>query len=101
MIGYTTITFWVLYLSRATYATKNPLQVYLMRSFYDYLFVGIKGNLAYLYEEPANIEKIVLQHTAVFHAIRDHDPRKAFSAMQRHIDFVLHFFSKRRAVGLR
>ena len=24
-----------------TYATKNPLQVYLMRSFYDYLFVGI------------------------------------------------------------
>lgn len=66
MIGYTSITFWVLYLSRATYATQNPLQVYLMRSFYDYLFVGIKENLACLHKEPANIEKIIAQHTSVF-----------------------------------
>jgi GntR family transcriptional repressor for pyruvate dehydrogenase complex len=78
------------------YATKNPLQVYLMRTFYDYLFVGIKENLAYLYEEPSNIEKIVAQHSAVFQAIRNHDPQQAFAAMQRHIDFVLEFFSQRR-----
>ena len=99
MIGYTTITFWVLYLSRATYATKNPLQVYLMRSFYDYLFVGIKENLAYLYEEPANIEKIIAQHTSVFQAIRDHDPEHVFDTMRSHIDFVLDFFRKRRING--
>jgi GntR family transcriptional regulator, transcriptional repressor for pyruvate dehydrogenase complex len=78
------------------YATKNPLQVYVMRSFYDYIFVGIKENLAYLYEDPANIEKIIAQHTAVFHAIREHDPNRAFDNMRFHIDFVLDFFSKRR-----
>jgi GntR family transcriptional repressor for pyruvate dehydrogenase complex len=83
-----------------TYATKNPLQVYLMRSFYDYLFVGIKENLAYLYEEPANIEKIIAQHTSVFHAIRDHDPERAFDTMRSHIEFVLDFFSKRRLKDL-
>lgn len=82
------------------YATKNPLQVYLMRSFYDYLFVGIKENLAYLYEDPANIENIIAQHTAVFHAIREHDPDRAFDTMQSHIDFVLDFFRKRRRSGL-
>lgn len=84
-----------------TYATKNPLQVYLMRSFYDYLFVGIKENLAYLYEEPANIEKIIEQHTTVFKAIQEHDPDRAFDTMRRHIDFVLTFFRTRRIQGLR
>ncbi|MGA9534855.1 MAG: FadR/GntR family transcriptional regulator [Desulfobacterales bacterium] len=84
-----------------TYATKNPLQVYLMRSFYDYLFVGIKENLAYLYEEPINIEKIIAQHTSVFQAIRDHDPERAFDTMRSHINFVLDFFSKRRLKSLR
>jgi GntR family transcriptional repressor for pyruvate dehydrogenase complex len=84
-----------------TYATKNPLQVYLMRSFYDYLFVGIKENLAYLYEDPANIEKIIEQHTTVFKAIQEHDPDRAFDTMRRHIDFVLTFFRKRRTQGLR
>ena len=83
-----------------TYATKNPLQVYLMRTFYDYLFVGIKENLAYLYEDPTNIEKIIAQHTSVFQAIRDHDPERAFDTMRSHIDFVLDFFSKRRTQGL-
>lgn len=82
------------------YATKNPLQVYLMRSFYDYLFVGIKENLAYLYEDPANIENIIAQHSAVFHAIREHDPDRAFDTMRSHIDFVLDFFRKRRRSGL-
>lgn len=83
-----------------SYATKNPLQVFLMREFYDYLFVGIKENLAYLYEDPQNIEKIIAQHTAVFHAIRDRDPARAFDTMQCHIDFVLDFFGKRRATAL-
>jgi DNA-binding FadR family transcriptional regulator len=56
--------------------------------------VGIKENLAYLYEDPDNIEKIVAQHTAVFHAIRDRDPDRAFTTMRSHITFVLDFFGK-------
>jgi GntR family transcriptional repressor for pyruvate dehydrogenase complex len=74
------------------YATKNPLQVYIMKNFYDFLFHGIKENLAHLYRDPANIEKIVQQHTAIFHAIRKHDSEAAYRTMKVHINFVLEFF---------
>ena len=80
-----------------SYATKNPLQVYVMRNFYDYLFVGIKENLAHLYQDPANIEKIIQQHTEILQTIRDHNPQEAYNAMKRHIDFVLNFFKGRVA----
>jgi len=75
-----------------SYATKNPLQIFLMRNVYDFLFVGIKENLSHLYEDPKNIDEIIEQHTEIFNTIRDHNPEKAFSAMKRHIDFVLNFF---------
>ena len=78
-----------------SYATKNPLQVFLMKNFYDFLFVGIKENLSHLYEDPKNIDKIIEQHTEIFNTIRDHNPDKAFDAMKRHIDFVLNFFKNR------
>jgi len=78
-----------------SYATKNPLQVFLMKNFYDFLFVGIKENLSHLYEDPKNIAEITKQHTKIFDAIRDHNPEKAFNAMKRHINFVLNFFKNR------
>ena len=74
-----------------SYATKNPLQVYIMKNFYDILFVGIKDARSQLYEDLANIDKISKQHTEIFNAIRDHKPDKAYSAMERHINFVLNF----------
>jgi len=77
------------------YATQNPLQVYIMRNFYDFLFVGIKENLSRLYENPANIETIIAQHTEIYHTIRDHNPQKAENAMKRHIGFVLDFFKRK------
>jgi GntR family transcriptional repressor for pyruvate dehydrogenase complex len=78
------------------YATQNPIHVQLMRQFYDYLFVGIKENLAHLYEERENIEEILRQHTEIFQAIGAHQPKQAFEAMHRHITFVLDFFKSRR-----
>ncbi|MGD9975699.1 MAG: FadR/GntR family transcriptional regulator [Desulfatirhabdiaceae bacterium] len=75
-----------------SYATKNPLQVYIMKNFYDFLFVGIKENLSHLYRDPVNIEKILEQHLEIFQAIRNHDDAQAFLAMQKHINFVLGFF---------
>jgi GntR family transcriptional repressor for pyruvate dehydrogenase complex len=78
-----------------SFATKNPLQVYLMKNFYDFLFHGIKENLAQLYKEPGNIDKIIQQHTAIYEAIRSHDADAAFSAMHRHITFVLDFLAGR------
>ena len=78
-----------------SYATKNPLQVFLMKNFYDFLFVGIKENLSHLYEDPKNIDNIIKQHTKIFDTIREHNPEKAFNAMKRHINFVLNFFKNR------
>lgn len=76
-----------------SYATKNPLQVHIMKNFYDFLFIGIKENLAHLYQDPANIEKIVSQHRQIYTGIRRHDAELAYRSMKNHIDFVLAFFS--------
>ena len=77
------------------YAAHNPLQVYIMKNFYDFLFAGIKENLVSLYEKPANIEAIIAQHTEIYHTIRDHNTQEAEKAMKRHINFVLDFFKER------
>jgi GntR family transcriptional regulator, transcriptional repressor for pyruvate dehydrogenase complex len=78
-----------------SYATKNPVQVHIMRSFYDFLFFGIKENLYYLYEEASRIQQIIDQHKALFETIRNRDPDAARQAMQTHIHFVLNFFRNR------
>jgi GntR family transcriptional regulator, transcriptional repressor for pyruvate dehydrogenase complex len=77
------------------YATKNPVHVYLMKNFYDFLFVGIKKNLIHLYENPHNIKEILLQHGAVIAAIKKRDPQAATEAMRRHIKYVQDFFRNR------
>ena len=63
------------------YATKNPVHVYLMKNFYDFLFVGIKKNLSHLYEDPENIDQILRQHSEIITAIKQEDPEKASLAI--------------------
>jgi GntR family transcriptional repressor for pyruvate dehydrogenase complex len=75
------------------YATKNPLQVYIMKNVFDFLFVGIRENLLHLYENAENIEKIIRQHTTIFEAIAIRDPHASFEAMRHHINFVISFFT--------
>ena len=77
------------------YATKNPLHVYIMRNFYDYLFEGIKESLASLYEHPDNIKQIYMQHKTILDHIRARDSSGAFSAMNEHINFVVEFFRRK------
>lgn len=76
------------------YASKNIVQVHIMRSFYNLLFYGIKENLLRLYSSPDDFRKIASQHTDIMEAIRRHDPEAAFDAMKNHICFVLDFFSR-------
>ena len=78
-----------------SYATKNPVQINIMRSFYDFLFHGIRENLAHLYEKPEQIEKILEQHEHILDAIKKRDPDQAYNAMKIHIMYVLNFFRKR------
>lgn len=77
------------------YSAKNPLHILIMRNFYDYLFHGIRENLASLYEDPENIQKIFTQHRAILEAIKSRDPDKAYDAMNTHIAFVRDFFKKK------
>jgi GntR family transcriptional repressor for pyruvate dehydrogenase complex len=76
------------------YASKNTVQVHIMRSFYNLLFYGIKENLLRLYSSPDDLKRIIEQHTEIVACIRRHDPVAAQDAMRRHINFVLDFFSK-------
>jgi GntR family transcriptional repressor for pyruvate dehydrogenase complex len=78
------------------YASKNPVQIQIMREFYDFLFYGIRENLAHLYEDPERTRSIVAQHTDIMNAIKAHDPKLAFEKMRRHIEYVLEFFRNHR-----
>lgn len=79
------------------YATKNMVQIHVMKSFYDLLFYGIKSNLQYLYTEPATLETITRQHNLILKAIRDRDADAAHIAMREHIMFVLDFVNQRKS----
>lgn len=75
-----------------SYATKNPVQIHMMRNFYNFLFYGIRKNLSHLYEKPGNIDKILGQHADILEAVKSHDADRAFQSMRHHIEFVLNFF---------
>lgn len=77
------------------YATKNIVQIHIMKSLYDLLFYGIQENLQHLYVDPANLDKVLRQHTDILDAIRRHDPDEAYAAMKRHISFVQDHFKER------
>lgn len=77
------------------FATKNSFHVYIMKNFYDLLFVGIKKNLIHLYEEPENLGPILHQHIDIYNNIKGHNPDGAFKAMRTHIQFVMDFFKNR------
>ncbi|SMC86080.1 transcriptional regulator, GntR family [Desulfocicer vacuolatum DSM 3385] len=78
------------------YAAKNPLQVLVMRNFYDYLFYGIRENLSGLYEKEDNIQIIIRQHEEIMKTIKNRDPYGAYKAMKNHIQFVMDFFGDKK-----
>ncbi len=78
------------------YASKNPVQVHLMREFYDFLFYGIRESHAFWYENPQRKRDVVRQHTDIMNAIKAHDSQLAFERMRIHINCVLEFIRKYR-----
>jgi GntR family transcriptional repressor for pyruvate dehydrogenase complex len=71
------------------YATHNPLQIFIMKQFHDFLAFGIKENLFTLYRESRKFETIHDQHTSILAAIKAHDPMRAYMATKRHIEYVI------------
>ena len=78
------------------FATQNPVQVYIMKNFYDLLHFGIRENLQALWEDPASLPIIRRQHQGIFVAIKNHDAEAAYQAMKEHITFVLDFVRNRK-----
>lgn len=76
------------------YATKNTAHIHIMKNFYELLFFGISTNLQLLFCEPANLEKVIQQHTRILQCIRVHNSDCAYEAMKEHITFVLDFFKR-------
>jgi GntR family transcriptional repressor for pyruvate dehydrogenase complex len=80
------------------YATKNVVQIHIMKSFYDLLFYGIKSSLQHLYNEPVTLVSIIGQHGKILKAVRERDEAAAFNAMHDHIMFVLNFVHERKVL---
>lgn len=71
-----------------SFATKNPVQMHLMRNFYDLLFLGIKRNLSHLWDDPDNIDIVLAGHSKIYEAIANRQPEAAEAAMREHIEYV-------------
>ncbi|MBM9513898.1 FadR/GntR family transcriptional regulator [Desulfogranum marinum] len=78
-----------------SFATKNPVQIHLMRNFYDLLFLGIKKNLSHLWDDPENIDIVLAAHSKIYEAIANKQPDAAEAAMREHIEYVQEWFRKR------
>ena len=71
------------------YATHNPLQIYIMKQFYDFLFYSISENLTRLYRDPRQIDIIQGQHRKILDAIRMRDSEQASEATLNHIQHTI------------
>ncbi len=78
------------------YATKNPLHIQVMKTFYDYLSHGIMESLQFLYEEPENTHVILNHHKDILTAIVNRDPDNAYKSMHTHIEYVKMFFKEKK-----
>ncbi len=77
------------------FAAKNPVLIHLMRSFYDFLFVGIKQNLIHFYMDRKVLDDIVEQHRKILNAVEKKDAKNAFEAMNFHIIYVRDYFRRK------
>jgi len=79
------------------YASGNVVQIHIMKSLYDLIFLGIKESREQLYTEPGNLDKILQQHCEILEALRRRNPAEAAAAMMRHITYVQDYFRERNS----
>ncbi len=76
------------------FSTKNPVLLNLTRNFYDFLYIGIKKNLARMKENELAYQEVLEQHRTIYHHIVNREPQQAHDAMRAHILFVQDYFAK-------
>jgi GntR family transcriptional repressor for pyruvate dehydrogenase complex len=72
-----------------TYASKNIVQIHLMKSFYDVLIYAMSYSYTALLQSLHIDDLIIQQHNLIFKSICDHDPETARKAMENHISTIL------------
>ncbi len=78
------------------HATRNPLQVHMMKLFYDFIFFGINESLKHFFDMPTRTEEILAQHRQILSAIEKRDSGNAYAAMAEHILYIKQFFENTR-----
>ncbi|MCG8471204.1 MAG: FadR family transcriptional regulator [Desulfobacterales bacterium] len=78
------------------HATRNPLQVHMMKFFYDFIFFGINESLKQFFDRPTRTQEIILQHREILSAIEKRSSGDAYAAMARHILYIKNFFENRK-----
>lgn len=76
------------------FSSKNPVLLHLTRNFYDFLFIGIKKNLAHMKNNEVAYEDVLEHHRTIYRHIKDREPQKAHDAMRTHILYVQEYFEK-------
>lgn len=71
------------------YATKNIVQVHLMKSFYDVLYYGMNLAFPTLIKDEKLDELTFDQHITIFKAIENRDSELAAETMENHIRVLL------------
>jgi GntR family transcriptional repressor for pyruvate dehydrogenase complex len=80
------------------FATKNLVQIHVMKNIHDLLLFGIQESQHKLYLDPRNMEGILDQHLEILDAVVGREPEKAHDAMRVHIQFVLNHLGESRRV---
>lgn len=71
------------------YASKNIVQIHLMKNFYDVQDYAMSYSYTNVLASQGIDDLIKQQHTEIFDAIKNHDPAKARKAMEMHITTIL------------
>lgn len=71
------------------YASKNIVQIHLMKNFYDVQDYAMSYSYANVLSSQGIDNLIEQQHTEIFDAIKNHDPASARKAMEVHITTIL------------
>ncbi len=77
------------FLMNIAYATKNIVQVHLMKSFYDVLYYGMNLAFPTLIKDEKLDELTFDQHITIFKAIENRNPELAGETMESHIRILL------------
>jgi GntR family transcriptional repressor for pyruvate dehydrogenase complex len=77
-----------------SYATRNMVQISLMKSFYDFMRYGMQEMLPRLIRISGLDPLVMEQHIMIFDAIRHRNPDLAQDAMKEHINTIMEHHRK-------